>query len=159
MTRYAEATSVSSEQSRAEIERILVRHGADSFGYGWEAGRAMIAFRAHGKHVRFLVPMPDRGAEEFRLTPSRKWARSAAEQGKAYEQAVRQRWRALKLVVQAKLEAVEAGITSFEDEFLAHLVLPDNRTVGEWLLPQVERAYELGVMPSLLSLPAPAEAD
>ncbi len=158
MPRYAESTSVSSEQSRAEIERILVRYGADQFAYGWEAGRAMLAFRASGKHVRFLLPMPDREAAEFRLTPSRKWARSEAEQGKAYEQAVRQCWRALKLVVQAKLEAVEAGITTFEDEFLAQLVLPDNRTVGEWLMPQVERAYELGVMPSLLALAGGADA-
>lgn len=63
---------------------------------------------------------------------------------------------ALKLVIQAKLEAVEAGITTFEDEFLAHLVLPSGETFGEWAAPQLERAYITGAMPSsLLGLPAP----
>ncbi len=44
----------------------------------------------------------------------------------------------------------EAGITSFEEEFLAHIMLPDGTTVGEHTLPQVERAYLCGKMPTLL---------
>ena len=64
--------------------------------------------------------------------------------------ACRQTWRALALVVKAKLEAVDAGITVFEEEFLAHIVLPDGRTVGQFTLPQVESAYLTGKMPKLL---------
>jgi hypothetical protein len=67
-----------------------------------------------------------------------------------YDQAVRQRWRALVLVLKAKLEAIESGISSFEDEFLAQTVLPDNTTVGGFMRPQLDRAYELGVMPSAM---------
>lgn len=69
--------------------------------------------------------------------------------------AERQRWRALALVIKAKLEAVEAGITEFEEEFLAHIVLPNGGTVGQFMLPQVATAYETGQMPPLL--PAPDE--
>ena len=64
-----------------------------------------------------------------------------------------QRWRALLLVVKAKLEAVEAEIATFEEEFLPHIVLPNGRTVGEMALPEIERAYQGGRTPALL-LPA-----
>jgi len=152
MTRYAANTDVSSDRSRAEIEKTLTRYGADQFFYGWQTNAATIGFRMHGKRIQFVVPLPDRQADEFTLTPSRNWLRSNEKAEKAWEQAVRQKWRALALVVKAKLEAVESGITSFEDEFLAHIVLPNGQRVGEWLGPQVEKAYELGHMPPLLPM-------
>ena len=68
----------------------------------------------------------------------------------AYDQACRQRWRALLLVIKAKLEAVTAGISTIETEFLANIVLPDNTTAGEWMLPQIDRAYRTDEMPPLL---------
>jgi hypothetical protein len=68
----------------------------------------------------------------------------------AWEQACRQRWRALALVVKAKLEAVECGISTFEEEFLAWMMLPDGSTVGDRMLPQLETAYRTGQMPPLL---------
>lgn len=157
MARYAEGTSVSSESSRGEIERILARYGADQFMYGWEDKQAVVAFRAKGRHVRFLLPLPSRDAREFRYTPSTNKIRTAESSQAAYEQAIRQRWRALALVIKAKLEAVAANITTFEDEFLAHTVLPDGSTVSDWMQPQVEKAYALGVMPVPLALPAPRE--
>ena len=155
MTRYAEKTSVPSDRSRAEIEKTLMRYGADSFMYGTSGTRAMIAFEAHGRRVQFRLPMPDRDADEFKRTPARRTTRSPEQREAAYEQAVRQRWRALALVIKAKLEAVEAGITEFEDEFLAHIMLPGGATAGDWLRPQIATAYETGKMPPLL--PAPGE--
>ena len=47
----------------------------------------------------------------------------------ASEQGKRSRWRALYLVVKAKLEAVSSGIVSMEDEFLAQTVMNDGETV------------------------------
>ena len=150
MTRYAANTEVSADRSRSEIERILQRYGADQFMYGWEQAHAVVQFRAHGRHIRFLLDMPDPKDREFTHTPNRGNARTPQQAFAAWEQATRQRWRALKLVIQAKLEAVEAGITEFEAEFLAHIVLPDGTTVGQWALPQVATAYELGTMPKML---------
>ena len=64
---------------------------------------------------------------------------------------MRQRWRALALIVKAKPEATETGITTFEEEFLSYIVLPDNQTVGECMLPQIiEEAYQRGEMPRML---------
>ena len=62
---------------------------------------------------------------------TRNASRTAADQQSAWEQACRQRWRALLLIIRAKLEAAEAGISTLETEFLANIVLPDGRTAGQ----------------------------
>lgn len=154
--RYAADTSVSSENSRAEIERTLRRYDADQFIYGWDRDSAIIGFRADGRQVRFKLALPNRNNREFTHTPARGTVRHPDDQAKAWEQAVRQRWRALALVIKAKLEAVEAGITVFEDEFMAHILLPDGSTVGEFMGPQIERAYATGQMPPMLPALGPA---
>lgn len=150
MSRYAESTAVSSERSRGEIERTLTRYGAVQFMYGWKDQAALIAFRAKDRNIRFLLPMPDRESDEFWRTPARRSMRSPEERDRAYDQAVRQRWRALALAIKAKLEAVEAGITQFEEEFYAHIVLPGGRTIYEETSQNVAVAYESGKMPPLL---------
>lgn len=151
MTRYASDTSVPADRSRSEIERTLQRYGADSFMYGYQGTQAAVGFQMNGRHVRFVIPVPDRDDPEFTLTPTGR-ERSASAALEAWEQATRQRWRALALVVKAKLEAVDAGISEFDEEFLAHIVLPNGQSVGEWMVPQVAKAYQLNKMPPLLQL-------
>ena len=141
MPKYAQNTNVSSELSRLEIERVLIRYGAEGFAYATQAGKASIIFIMSGKKVQFVLPLPE--ISDFELTPTGR-ARSDNSKYEAWEQACRQRWRALKLVIQAKLEAVECGISVFEDEFLANIVLPSGQTVGEAVRPQVEQAYLSG---------------
>ena len=148
MSTYAATTSVSTEQSRAEIERTLQRWGADQFMYGWDGDRAVIGFRASGRQIKFVIDLPDRNDREF--THHSRGRRTADAALKAWEQACRQRWRALNLVIKAKLEAVESGISEFESEFLAHIVLPNGSTVGDWVAPQIDTAYTTGQMPSML---------
>lgn len=151
---YAENTTVSVEKSRAEIEATLRRYKADGFGYMTEGRVAKIAFRMANRHIRFILTLPDPTSRDFTHS-SRGW-RSADLAEKMWEQACRQRWRALSLVIKAKLEAVTAGITTVEDEFLAHTVLPDGRTMGEWAKPQIEEAYRIGTMPKHLMIEGPA---
>ncbi len=151
--RYAQNTEVNTDKSKAEIERILARYGASEFLQGWDQFKAVLAFRMCGLMIRLEMPLPDRGSEEFTLTPTRKWERTPEESAKTYEQAIRQRWRALALVVKAKLEAIDLGITTFEEEFLANIVLPDNSRVGDFMLPQVATTYENGQMPKMLPGP------
>ena len=150
MTRFAEKTGVASATSRAEIERTLARYGADGFMYGWADDSAVVAFRMSNRHIKFVLPLPDRQSREFTHTPERSTERSASKAEAAYEQAVRQRWRALALVIKAKLEAVESGITEFDAEFLNWIVLPDGKTVGQQVIPLIENAYQSGEMPKLL---------
>lgn len=145
MSPYAEGTTVTPENSQAEIARLLRKYGAQGFSYGWEddgpTQRAAISFKAHDRLIRFIVEMPP--AEHFRVSPG-KQRRTDAAMLKAHESEVRRRWRCLALAIKAKLEAVETGIATFEDEFLAYTVLPDGTTVGERVQEQVEAAWKAG---------------
>lgn len=142
MSNYAAKTTVSSEKSRNEIERTLRRFGADQFAYGWEETRAVIQFRAHERLIRFVLELPDKDDPRFTRTLSGLLRHESGPILKAWEQATRSVWRSLALVIKAKLIAVEDGIVTFEQEFLAHVVLPTGGTVGEWAIPQIEAAYE-----------------
>lgn len=155
MATYAADTSVSTEKSRAEIERTLVRWKASQFMYGWDQDRAVVGFVMRGRQLRFVLQMPDRNAREFTHTPARGNRRTPPQQAEAFEQAVRQRWRALNLVIKAKLEAVESGISEFDAEFLAQLVLPNGQTVGDAVTPRIVEGIESNVMPSLIPVFGP----
>ena len=154
---YASNTSVSVERSKAEIERTLQRYGASQFIYGWDHQEAVIGFVVKSdeqmRQVRFKVKVPERS--QFMKTPTGR-RRSTSQAEREWEQAQRQRWRALLLVIKAKLEAIEAGIATFEDEFLAYTMLPSGETVGEWVAPQLDEVYREGVMPGTLKLALPA---
>ena len=146
---YARNTIVSAIRTRNEIEETLERYGADGFAYATRGNLATVIFEMENRRIRFVLELHD--PEDFRYTnhnPPRE--RSARAQNEAHDQACRQRWRALLLVIKAKLEAVSASISTIETEFLANIVLPDNTTAGEWMLPQIDRAYRTGQMPSLL---------
>ncbi len=147
---YAENTDVSSDKSRQEIERTLTRYGADQFIYAWDQSQAVVGFRMKGLHIRYKLKMPDKNDVQFQRTAVKQLRRQPEQIAKAWEQACRQKWRALALVVKAKLEAVQAGITTFEEEFLSATLLPDGSTVGQWARPQIAAAYKDGKMPALM---------
>jgi hypothetical protein len=160
---FAEGTSVSAERSKAEIETLLKKYGADQFVSGWGVQRAMIGFRASGRFVRFelRLPSPDdaRFAPKRRphtrsrfnpVTNTRETFRVGVGSTDAYDAEVRRLWRALALVVKAKLEAVQSGIATFESEFASHIVMPDGRTVYDIIAPEIEKAYSSGKVPLLL---------
>lgn len=152
MAKFAENTSVSVEKSRAEIESLIVRYGATHTAFMSAPSRAVICFEAKGRRIMFELPLPDRSEKRFQRD-GRGSLRSAQKIGEAWEQACRQRWRALALVIKAKLEAVESGITAFEDEFLAHIVMPDGQTVASHVKPRIAQAYEEQLMVPLLPAP------
>lgn len=155
--RYATNTTVSVERSQEQVKSILRRYGADAFGLMEEARQAAVLFRIDGISIKIVVPLPDEHDEEFTTTETGRRRRSDDAAWRAYEQAVRQRWRALLLAIKAKLEAVDTGISTIETEFLPFMVMPDRRTVGEHLLPQIHQLVAGGRMPNLLALPPAAE--
>lgn len=150
---YAEGTKVSSEHTRAEIERLLIKYGCDQFFSGWSGGAAYVAFRAKDRMVRFNLPLPDIGEKAFthyhhgggRLLP-----RKPDDARKQWEQACRERWRSLLLAIKAKMDAVDTGIETFEQAFLAQIVLPDGKLVGDYAVAAIAKAYATGQMPQLL---------
>lgn len=159
MSGYAAETTVDPSKTRGEIEATLKRYGADKFVSGWDEGRAVVGFRCKDRLVRFELHLPARTEKRF-LRDGRGSIRSPAAIDREYEQAIRSLWRRLLLCIKAKLEAVNSGIETFEEAFLAHIVLPGNETVSEWLGPQLQAAYTSGTMPqSLLALPPASRED
>lgn len=128
---YAERTKVGVSQTRADIETALRKHGADAFGFSQDGQIANLAFRLAGFTYRFRLTLPEQ------------------------DQAARSRWRALFLVIKAKLEGVAAGIETMEEAFLAHTVMQDGNTVGDWLSPELASAKQLGKLPQRLALGGP----
>jgi hypothetical protein len=135
--RFAEDTKVPAMQSRQEIERLLERHRCAQFGTAvdYEKLLAQVQFKAHGRLVRFRVPLPD--PKKFPRDDKR-------------SQEERRVWRALLLVIKAKLESADSGIETFESAFLAQIVLPNDATTYEVMRPLISDAYTRGLMPKLL---------
>lgn len=140
MSQYAKTTQVTTSRSQEEIRKTLKRYGASAFGFMEADNAAAVEFNARNRRIRFVIGMPDPADREFTRTPTGR-DRTTKQAEEHHDQAVRQRWRALALVIKAKLEAVEAGIVSFEAEFLSHTVLPNGSTVADVVGPQVEAAY------------------
>jgi hypothetical protein len=150
--KYAENTSVSVARTKADIEEIIQKYSAQQFVSGFQGCRAAVGFTLENRQIRFIIELPDKSERRFLYTPERGTRRTEEAAVKEWEQACRQKWRALFLVIKAKLEAVDSGISCFEDEFMANIVLPDGTLVGEFIRPQVERAYATGSMPPLLPM-------
>lgn len=151
MSGFASGTSVSVEKSRAEIETLVRKYGAAQFSSGWMGGQAAIQFVAHGRAVRFVLPLPTREEATAALRKLRQHRYGTIADtyvAKWRDAEERRRWRCLLLAIKAKLEVVQTQIATFEEEFLAHIVV-DNVTVydrlrtmapvgGTRLLPPVE---------------------
>lgn len=151
MSIYAQNTVVSVERSRAEIEAILSRYGATAFAYATNMDKAMIKFQASNRHIMFVLQLPDREAKIFTHGYAGKGRKLGGDEAyRKWEQACRQKWRCLSLAIKAKLESVESGIASFEDEFMAHILMPDGKTVSQHTAPMIQQAYDSGKMLPLL---------
>lgn len=136
MARYAKNTSVPISRSKTQIEETLLRYGIGEFGMGTSPRGDGIIFKKGDRMYKINVPNPD---PDNYSTDAR------------YEQARRQRWRILLLSIKAKLEEIEAGLISFDDQFLAYMALPDGSTVGDFMrLPENAEMLAKTKMPRLL---------
>jgi hypothetical protein len=162
---FAATTSVAVEKSKAELERLLVKHGAAQYGTAHDDlnGFAVVYFALGGRHIRLQIPIPKFDAWPDPKLPYQKkktpqmwlrWGEATRMQWvrEQWEQACRQRWRCMLLIVRAKLELIGMQLSTVEREFLADITLPDGRSVGEWLRPGIEKAYLGGAMPRMLGM-------
>ncbi len=136
MARYASETEVPVERSKRQIEDLLKSRKVEGYHTGWDTARDVIEFLWKGKQIRFTLKRP---AEANFQISDRGFSRNMTQIRQAMEQADRQRWRALYLVIRAKIEAVEADLAVFEEEFLAFIVVPGkNQTIGELMVPRIQ---------------------
>lgn len=124
---FAAGTAVTEKESQAEIKALLSRYGCPWAEVGCNRhGNGVVKFTLSGRTVRMLMSLP---GPDHRERP--------------------RRWRVMALLLKAKLEAVDSGLSTFEDEFLAHLALADGGTVGQRLAPQLEAVCRGEANPSL----------
>lgn len=130
---FAEGTSVPVPRTRGEIEGLVAKYGADRFASGWDSdGKAAISFAAHGRLVRFVLALPTDEVAKKKTPRRYEWQTVTDAQWRKWKDAeTRRLWRCLLLAIKAKLEVVESGIATFDEEFLAHIVTPENVTVYE----------------------------
>lgn len=145
--KFAADTKVTPGKTMGDIEKELRRYGATQFAYTSSEAAFSIGFIMKGRAIRFSVPLPD--ANAFFMTTGNQFYKAGDYNQKAHERAIAQRWRALLLVIRAKLESVELGVETLEDAFLAQIVLPSGETFGSWSRPQLT-AVSIGNMPQLL---------
>lgn len=106
-------------------------------------------FRCRERIIRFALKMPDKNARSVTHHPQGR-IRASRHREAEYEQQCRTYWRRLLLCIKAKLESVETGIETFEEAFLAQIVLPDQSTVGQWSKGAIAAAYANNQMPGQL---------
>ena len=154
---FAVKTSVPVAKTRIEIEKLLVAHKAYQHGTMMDdvAGVAYVAFTmgtgSQLRQVKITLPLPKR--ESFARQHRRGRGMvlvSDVRRDKAFEQACRSKWRMLLLVLKANLEAIEAGVTTFEKAFFAFIRLPGGETLHDAVAPKLAHAYETGMVPPLL---------
>jgi hypothetical protein len=150
---YAKGTKTSISKTDEEIKKALRKYGAENFLIGEASGRAQVLFEMHGRRIIIRMPLPPRDDKKFTRSAAGR-SRSESVALEAWTQAGREKWRALLLCIKAKLESVESGVETFEQAFMAHMLLPSGETMSEWAeRPDNRAALQGGRMPPLLGAP------
>jgi hypothetical protein len=123
---YAITTKITTQQSKIDIETLVKRYGGTGFGYLSDGDNVHIMFRIENRNVKIFLPLPNEARQS---------------------QLCKARWRSLFLVVKAKLEAVNTGIATIEEEFLANIVVQTGETVYERYKADVAATYIDGAIP------------
>jgi hypothetical protein len=144
--RAYETTQVPVARSQGELRDLLRKFGAQQFSFGEGADWAGVEFIHADQLVRVRCPLkpPDANAVSDHYSKNRK-SPDASRQTLLNREAMRV-WRVLVWTIKARLVAVEEGLETFEQAFLAAIVDPaTNRTIWEQAREAVEGgAFKLG---------------
>lgn len=147
---YAHGTTVPVSRSRAELDELLKKHSASQrvFADDDEKGLEIVVFALAGRQYRLEVPLPKREAfliftKQINGAP-RRYQRTPEDVAKVHEQACRERWRAIVLLVKAKLETIAIGLSTVEQEFFANLQTYEGKSLYEVLRHRISANYETG---------------
>lgn len=109
---------------------------------GRSSVEAIVGSIMHEREVIFRTALLNPKSDEFKGTTFSNAAQLPQQAQGAWEQAYRSRWRALYLSITAKLEAIVVELTTFEEEFLAHIQMSDGRSVVKHVTPYVTPSCE-----------------
>lgn len=131
MAGYAARTRVPVAASRAELEKLMQRFGAERWAQYTEKGSVVMFFEIAGVPYKFALPIKSQH-DEARL------------------------WRCLVASVKGKLISVEEGIETFDQAFIGHVVLKGGMTVSETYGGNLSALAQAGHIPAL---PSPFKGD
>lgn len=139
---FAKNTVVPIGRTQDEIKRTLEKYKASGFIFGQNIDKAVVVFEMNNKRIKFQFPLAI-----YHKTKNKKGYVMCQS---SVEKENKRLWRCLLLSIKSKLECIESGISTFEEEFLSHIVLLNGKTVGEFSIPQINQAVENKQMPQLL---------
>lgn len=122
-------TVVPVARSQEQIRAMLQKYGSSgvNFSEDWNAGRVGFQFVTIRKTGTGEIPLVVRMVIQLWKSDSE---RLYATQART-EQRQRQVWRALYFYLKSQLEAVDFGLRTFEDAFLADIEMRDGRVLGD----------------------------
>ena len=139
MSAYSD-TKVPVDRSQGAIRDLLRRYGARRFAFGEDQDEegtpyALVRFEHEGVAVRLRVPLKliDQGEALRRTRHNHKSVeKTLADQE---DQEARRIWRVIHYNLKSRLEAVEEGVETFVEAFMAHVINPaTGHTVYEELV-------------------------
>lgn len=147
-----ENTDVAVEKSQGDLRKLLSKYGADRFTFGesidLEGMRwAGVEFTHDGHLVRLVAPLKPPNEKWIRDKVRRARTKTRADfEAEHAEQEAKRIWRVLYWSLKSRLVAIEEGVETFEQAFLAHLVDPaSDRTLWQSMKPAVERGtFKIG---------------
>lgn len=138
---YAEGTKVSAMRTLEQIKRMLIEAKATDIATAERSGQAAIVFVLCDRRIRFVLPLPPMEKFAFIVVRGRRRARGQGAMLQAWEQACREKWRALHACIKAKLVSAASGIESVEQAFLANVVTSSGKTVWEDVVAMSANGY------------------
>ena len=132
---YENATS--GAKALNEAQTALRRFGCARFGVmeDWDKGAVVVQFHWRGRDVSIEASWRGYAAAYLEEHPwSYRMRRTKAEhEAKALAQASVSVYSVLRDWIKGQVTAVEVGLLSFEAAFLAHTMLPNGRTVVQYV--------------------------
>jgi hypothetical protein len=129
------STATSGDKALAEIQRILQRFGCNKFGVmtDWDAGVLMVQFEWRGARVSFPANFKGYASAYLKEKPysSRMRCTQSEYEAKALEIGSVAVYSILRDWIKAQVVAVETGLVTMEEVFMAHILLPNGKRMIE----------------------------
>lgn len=128
------STTVDAYKTVAEIEQMLVRHGAKSIMKSYEGEDVTsLSFLIDTGNGNIPVKLPVRLDDVLQVLTDQKKAHPKANIKATREQANRVAWRILKDWIEVQMALLDMQMVKFEEIFLSYIETADGKTVYEKL--------------------------
>ena len=148
MRGYAAYTKVDPTRTKYEIEEMIKDHGGKNFASAENGNQGMVVFDIEDYRMVFKLHFPKSTDNEFQFTAGGH-QRDGETANQFWENECKRLWRSLLLAIKSKLVSVEDGVETVQEAFMAHIVMPDGRTVAQHLEGEMTKRSKIAESPEL----------